>query len=80
LLRPATFLIETPQQQRNVTAGNTVKAYTSAFPGDPIVAALRAVIADPTYLELKEIRNVLSHRSAPGRTIHAAIGDEPAPD
>jgi len=30
-------------------------------------------------MEMREIRTVLSHRSAPGRTMHVAIGAEPAP-
>jgi hypothetical protein len=80
LVRPAAFPIATAQDQRRITASQTAAAYATAFPGDPILAALKTVITDPAYVELRDVRNVLSHRSAPGRTIHVAIGEEPAPD
>ena len=80
LLKPNDFQIGTPQQQRNVTGTNTVSAYRRAFTPNSIIEALETLLKDPTYVELREIRNILSHRSAPGRTIHVAFGDEPAPD
>jgi hypothetical protein len=80
ILQPKQFPIATPQDQRRITAANTITAYRAAFPSAPFVGALDAVITDHAYMEMREIRNVLSHRSAPGRTMHVAIGAEPAPD
>ena len=80
LIQPTRFPIGTPQQQRNITAGSTVAEYRRTFTNASVVQALEDLTKDPSYLQLKEIRNILSHRSAPGRTIHVAFGDEPAPD
>ncbi len=80
LLQTPGFPIATPQEQRRISAPQTVTSYRAAFPNHAVVDALEGVTQDPAYLELRDIRNVLSHRSAPGRTIHVAIGDEPAPD
>jgi hypothetical protein len=79
-LQPNHFPIATPQDQRRITAASTIAAYRVAFPSDPFRAALEAALKEHAYVELRDIRNVLSHRSAPGRTMHVAIGDEPAPD
>ncbi len=79
-LKPSAFPITTPQDQRRISASHTLAAYDAAFKGDPVVAALKLLTNAPAYVELRDIRNVLSHRSAPGRTIHVAMGDEPAPD
>jgi hypothetical protein len=42
--------------------------------------AFQSVFADPAYREWKEVRNVLTHRTAPGRTIFVSIdSDEDLP-
>jgi len=79
-LQPGKFPIGRPEDQRNISAGTTLRAYRTAFPAAPLITALDATVQDPAYRELRDIRNVLSHRSAPGRTIHVALGGEPAPN
>ncbi|ESY52069.1 MULTISPECIES: hypothetical protein [unclassified Mesorhizobium] len=80
LLDPVAFPMTTAKEQRNVTAPKTVARYRSAFQSDPIIASLDALEVHGAYLELREVRNVLAHRTAPGRVFHVSIGDTPAPD
>ncbi len=75
LLNSAFFPMTTPEDQQNVTPRNTFTTYGKAFPGDPILIILGAVLKDSAYQELKQIRNVLAHRTAPGRQIYLTVGD-----
>ena len=79
-LQPAVFLIATSADQQRITASRTIEAYARAVPKDAIVGRLQQIINDTAYRELRDIRNVLTHRSAPGRTIHVAFGSEAAPN
>lgn len=79
-IQPAAFLIATPADQQRITAGRTIEAYARTFSNDAIAAALQEITNDTAYKELRDIRNVLTHRSAPGRTIHVAFGSEAAPN
>lgn len=44
-----------------------------------MLLAFDALFADPAYQEWREIRNVLTHRTAPGRRMYVGIGDDDAP-
>lgn len=72
------FPMTTPEDQQNVTPRNTFTAYGKAFPGDPLLTILETALKDAAYQELKQIRNVLAHRTAPGRQIYLTVeGSEP---
>jgi hypothetical protein len=69
LLSPADFPIATPRDQQRIAPHSTLAALAKAFPAQ--------------FLEWREIRNVLTHRAAPGRTFFVSIGDPsetPLPD
>jgi hypothetical protein len=76
LFRPADFPLGTPREQQAVSPGRTGAAYSRFFVGDPVLAAFDAVFCDAAYRELREVRNVLTHRTAPGRTIFVGIGSD----
>jgi hypothetical protein len=76
LVRPADFSLATPKDQQAISPVSTNRAYMRAFPGDPILAAFQSLFTDSAYQELKEVRNVLNHRTAPGRTIFVSIGSD----
>jgi hypothetical protein len=64
-----------------VTPSSTDKAYKKAFHGDAFLGTLTGVFADVRFRELREIRNILTHRTAPGRRMFVGIGsDEELPD
>lgn len=78
-LGQASFNLSTERDQQRVTPTRTKEAVAAAFPTDPIVGALDKLFADPRYQRLREIRNVLTHRAAPGRKIFVSLGDEGEP-
>ena len=78
-LRPTDFPLTTAKEQQQVSPTRTRDAYVKAFPTAPIVDSFAALFADPAYQGLREIRNVLTHRTAPGRRMYASLGAEDAP-
>lgn len=76
LIRPAEFSLITPKDQQSVSPISTDRAYSRSFPGSPILTAFGATFADAAYREWREVRNVLTHRTAPGRTIFVSIGSD----
>ena len=78
-LEPSILSLATPKARQQVSPTNSTAAFKKAFPGDPFLAVLDAFAADPAYMEWKEIRNVLTHRTAPGRVMYVGIGVDDAP-
>lgn len=67
LASPANFPLATPEDERNVNWGSLQRAYCRAFPANPILNALTTITTDTAFAELRDIRNILTHRAAPGR-------------
>lgn len=78
-LNPNIFVLSTARDQQQVSPTKTKVVFTKAFPADPILSSFTTLLADPRYQEWREIRNVLTHRTAPGRRIYVSIGDDDAP-
>lgn len=77
---PASFVLSSERDQQRISPASTKDAFWRAFPNDPILTAFSALFADSEYRRWKEIRNVLTHRTAPGRRIYVSIGgDEDLP-
>ena len=70
------FPMGTAKDQQRITPSSTAAAIAKAFPDDPIQLAVDAVMSDAAYVEWREIRNILTHRAAPGRTFFVGIGDD----
>jgi hypothetical protein len=79
LLKPPLFRMTTPYEQQVVSPNGTERAYRSHFTGDPMLAAMQSVLSDAAYIEWKMVRNILTHRTAPGRTMYASAGGDAAP-
>ncbi|KYC31730.1 hypothetical protein A0J57_13995 [Sphingobium sp. 22B] len=73
------FPLTSPREQQRVSPSHTNDAYKRAFPGDPILAAFASIFDDPSYQRWRDMRNVLTHRAAPGRRIYVGIGSGDAP-
>lgn len=78
-IEPTSFSLATLADRRRVSPTRTETAFAAAFPGDPILLAISALFADPSYQEWQRIRNVLTHRTAPGRMMYVGIGNDDAP-
>jgi hypothetical protein len=65
---PATFDL-LPGRPRDVWPNTVATAYARVTGAGALAAVLDTTLSDNTYREGEEIRNVLSHRAAPGRAI-----------
>jgi hypothetical protein len=73
LLSPSDFPIATSRDQQRISPQSTSSALAKAFPAEPLNTVLCNLLADPQFVEWREIRNVLTHRAAPGRTLLAWV-------
>lgn len=73
---PQTFPLTTPKEQQRVSPTHTAKAFEQAFPDDLILTAFRSLFEDSSYQRWREMRNVLTHRAAPGRRVYVGIGND----
>ena len=76
LVKPLTFPVE---NRRGITPSKTKDCYSEAFPNDPLTSVLEVLIRDDDYKDWRAFRNVLLHRSAPGRIISVG-GESPRHD
>jgi hypothetical protein len=79
ILVPTDFPLATPADQRSVNADSTLRAYKRIFPADRLVMALEGITNDFAFRDLREIRNVLTHRAAPARTHYLAPPESKLP-
>jgi hypothetical protein len=79
MLAALSFPMASPRDQRRVSPKSTLDAYRVAFPSDPIIGVFTSIVEDPAYKELQEVRNILTHRTAPGRTFFVTVGGLEAP-
>ncbi len=75
-LEPASFPIETPRDQQAISPTRTRDAYVRSGLSPSLVSSFDSLFADAEYAELKIVRNILSHRAAPGRTMFVSIGSD----
>jgi hypothetical protein len=78
-LSSISFPIGTPRDQQRISPASTIAAIASAFPSDPINKVISTVVSDPAYVDWREVRNILTHRAAPGRQFFVG-GDDKLPD
>jgi hypothetical protein len=76
ILAPELFPLATPKDQQRVSPLNTLAALKKAFAESELTAVVAAVQSDPAYLEWREVRNILTHRAAPGRHFFVGIGGD----
>jgi hypothetical protein len=76
LLRPGDFPMGTPKEQQAVSPTSAGAAYNRHFAGDPVLMAFDGVFQDTAYREFREVRNILTHRTAPGRRLFVGIGSD----
>jgi hypothetical protein len=65
--------------ERKIDWQFTLNAYRKSFQSDPMLATLERLRDDPAYVELREIRNVLTHRAIPPRHFSLPVGSNRKP-
>lgn len=80
LLNPAHFPLSTDNEMRAVNPRSTADHYFRVFPSEGITNVLLQLEQSQEFKDWREIRNILAHRTAPGRIIHASTTgiDSPA--
>ena len=78
-IAPTDFPLTTPKDQQRVSPAQTADIYKRAFASDPILDVFSTLFADSAYQQWREVRNVLTHRTAPGRRMFVSIGDDETP-
>lgn len=78
-IAPTNFSLSSEKDQQKVSPSSTRNAYINAFPNNPILLSFTDLFADPEYQQLREIRNILTHRTAPGRRMYVSIGSDDTP-
>lgn len=75
-LAPNVFSLATEKDQQRVGPASTVAAYSKQFGQDAFTHTLSEITERAEFLKWREIRNVLTHRTAPGRKIYVTIGSD----
>jgi hypothetical protein len=78
-LVPENFLLASAKEQQQVSPTRTRDAFLKAFPGDQLLMDINKLFLDQEYQRWREIRNILTHRAAPGRTMYVSLGDDDQP-
>jgi len=76
LVEPSKFSMASEADLKSITPSKTARSYSETFPGDMLSNAMDMLVKDATFMEWIDVRNILSHRTAPGRTFHAAAHGE----
>lgn len=76
LVDPGAFPINKPDDLRSINLNRTQVNFTAVFPEERITATLGQLRGSSELHAWKDIRNILAHRSAPGRSIYTS--GEPA--
>lgn len=69
-LNSSQFALTTDADKRRVSPEWTLKRFEIAFPNEGLTRALQRILGSREYSDWKDARNVLSHRSQPGRIIY----------
>jgi len=76
-LKPNDFPLTTMKNQKDVSPQSTERAYAKSFPKDPILTAFQLLFSDQEYIQWRDYRNILTHRTAPGFIIRLSAGRRP---
>ncbi len=76
----AKFPLATNDDERKVSWGKMRETYRSAFPADPILNVLDNIAKDFAFEELRDIRNILTHRAVGARSFEVSAGSSTRPE
>ncbi len=77
MLNPNEFKMTKPGHLQSVSPKKTTEQFSQVFPNEAITTTLAGTLRDVSYAEWCTIRNVLAHRSAPGRHFTQSFPPQP---
>ena len=78
-ISPKDFPLTAVKDQQKVSPTRTRDLYMDTFSKDKIVNSFNALFTDVEYQKLRNTRNILTHRAAPGRRIYVSMEDTKGP-
>ena len=79
IIKPEYFFINNSTDQRRISPETTKKTFQNVFPNEQITKTLIELISDSEFENIRNIRNILTHRTAPGRKIYLNMGNDESP-
>ncbi len=79
IINTSFFSMKSEKDLQKISIASTQTAFENAFPSDPIVLAFQKLIGDNEFKKLRTVRNILTHRTAPGRKMYVGLGYEDVP-
>lgn len=79
IARPEIFFINDPSDQRKVSPETTKKTFQKAFPNETLTKVLVDLSLDTDFENIRNTRNILTHRTSPGRRVYFNIGKDESP-
>ncbi len=79
MLNERCFLMTTTKDKRSIRFRKTTQQFAKAFPGEDVTCALEQMRDSEEFSEWREIRNILTHRLAPGRVVHLSTKSSSRP-
>jgi hypothetical protein len=76
IIEPTSFIMQGEENFRNINANKVCEQFMRKYPLDDFTNHLNTLLRSTEYENWKQIRNILAHRSAPGRNIHVTLGGE----
>jgi hypothetical protein len=79
VLDPTKFPLNNDNDRRYIYPESTCTKLTNRFPTEPISKSLASITSSKEYDDWKNLRNMLAHRTLPGRNIRIVPGGAPLP-
>src|SRR5215213_7597260 len=73
-LRSDRFPIATEDDKKKIYPQVVADKFTSVFPNEPVTCAINDLMDDQGFKAWKDLRNILAHRSSPGRHFAITLG------
>ena len=71
------FPVENDAYRKRIQPRHVAKKFCARFQNENITTTMQNVLADQTYEEWKDRRNLLAHRITPGRLMSVTVGGTP---
>lgn len=79
MLNEGNFSMTTTKDKKSIKPETTTKQFAEAFPEEDVTHALAQMKCSDEFSQWRRIRNILAHRSAPGRVVYLSTKSSSRP-
>jgi hypothetical protein len=76
---PDSFPLLSQKDQQRVSPNYTANMFFKTFPDDAITDTFESLFSERSYQSWRDMRNILTHRAAPGRRMYVGLGGDDLP-